>query len=131
MVLGNVLKSLLFNRGCLVYMFSLCFSGSKFLLNLRRQFRVRKIFLYTRFCGIYALFILCVFKITISKMRNLSCRSLLFINTLSTSPFVLVNGIVLVKCLIILCLTARIKRIKFDELKEVNYFKEITDFKNL
>ena len=32
------------NRGCLVYMFSLLFSGSKFLLNLWRQFRVRKIF---------------------------------------------------------------------------------------
>ena len=32
------------NRGCLVYMFSLRFSGSKFLINLRRQFRVSKIF---------------------------------------------------------------------------------------
>ena len=32
------------NRDCLVYMFSLRFSGSKFLLNLRRQFRVRKFF---------------------------------------------------------------------------------------
>ena len=30
------------NRGCLVYMFSFRFLGSKFLLNLRRQFRVRK-----------------------------------------------------------------------------------------
>ena len=30
------------NRGCLVYMFSLRFSGSKFLINSRRQFRVRK-----------------------------------------------------------------------------------------
>ena len=29
-------------RGCLVYMFSLRFSGSKFLINLRRQFRARK-----------------------------------------------------------------------------------------
>ena len=27
-----------------INMFSLCFSGSKFLLNLRRQFSVRKIF---------------------------------------------------------------------------------------
>ena len=35
------------NRGCLVYMFSLRFSGSKFLINLRRQFRVRKNFSYT------------------------------------------------------------------------------------
>ena len=35
------------NCGCLVYMFSLRFSGSKFLINLRRQFRARKIFLCT------------------------------------------------------------------------------------
>ena len=34
----------LFNRDCLVYMFSLRFSGSKFLIILRRQVRVRKIF---------------------------------------------------------------------------------------
>ena len=32
------------NRGCLVYMFSLRFFGGKFLINLWRQFRVRKIF---------------------------------------------------------------------------------------
>ena len=32
------------NRGCLVYMFSLRFSGSKFSINLRRQFCVRKSF---------------------------------------------------------------------------------------
>ena len=32
------------NRGSLVYVFSLCFSGSKFLINLRRQFRVRNFF---------------------------------------------------------------------------------------
>ena len=38
------------NHGCLVYMFSLGFSGSKFLINLRRQFRVRKIFfVYVKF----------------------------------------------------------------------------------
>ena len=30
------------NRSCLVYMFSLRFSGSKFLINSRRQFLVRK-----------------------------------------------------------------------------------------
>ena len=53
------------NRGCLVCMFSLRFSGSKFLINLRRQFRVRKIcsctsnFPYTSFCEIWSLFILC------------------------------------------------------------------------
>ena len=34
-------------RGCLVYNFSLRFSGSKFLINLRRQFRVRKVFSFT------------------------------------------------------------------------------------
>ena len=28
------------NRGCLVYMFSLRFSGSKFLINLQQQFTV-------------------------------------------------------------------------------------------
>ena len=45
------------NRRCLVYVFSLHFSGNKFLVNLWRQFRVRKIFsctqnfLFTRFCG--------------------------------------------------------------------------------
>ena len=39
------------NRGCLVYMFSLRFSGSKFLINLRRQFRVRKIFRAKLFAG--------------------------------------------------------------------------------
>ena len=38
------------NRGCLVYMFSLRFSGSQFLINLRRQFCVRKIFFaYVKF----------------------------------------------------------------------------------
>ena len=37
------------NRGCLVYTSSLRFSGSKFLINLRRQFRVRKIFRERKF----------------------------------------------------------------------------------
>ena len=32
------------NRGCLVYIFPLRFSESKFLINLQRQFRARKIF---------------------------------------------------------------------------------------
>ena len=60
------------NQGCLVYMFSLRFSGSKFLINLRRKFRVRKIFSCTssfsctRFCEIYSLFILC-FKLLFRK----------------------------------------------------------------
>ena len=39
------------NRGRLVYLFSLRFSGSKFLINLRRQFRVRKIFRTQLFAG--------------------------------------------------------------------------------
>ena len=45
------------NRGCLVYMFSLRFSGNKFLINLRRQFRVYKIFRTQGFGG-FAVFIL-------------------------------------------------------------------------
>ena len=32
------------NRGCLVYLFSLRFSGIKFLINSGRQFRVRNFF---------------------------------------------------------------------------------------
>ena len=48
-----------FNRGCLVYMFSLRFSGSNFLINLRRQFRVRKIFRTQGFAG-FTVFILCL-----------------------------------------------------------------------
>ena len=48
------------NRRCLVYMFSLRFSGNQFLINLRWEFRVRKIFRTS----------------TLSKMRNLYCRLL-------------------------------------------------------
>ena len=47
------------NRGCLVYMFSLRFSGSKFLINLLRQFRVRKIFHAQGFAG-FTVFLFCV-----------------------------------------------------------------------
>ena len=49
-LLDSILKSILFlfnhdlDRGCLVYMFSLRFSASKFLINLQRQFHARKIF---------------------------------------------------------------------------------------
>ena len=46
------------NRGCLVYVFSLRFLGSKFLINLR-QFRVRKIFRTQRFAG-FTFFSFCV-----------------------------------------------------------------------
>ena len=56
----RLFSSLLFNcdlnRGCLVYMFSLRFSGSKFLINLRRQFRVRKVFRTHVFPGFTAFF---------------------------------------------------------------------------
>ena len=114
------------NRWCLVYKFSLRFSGSKLLINLRRQFQVRQIFSCTlnfsctSFRGICMQF---VFKTTIPKMRNLCCRLLfyqnLLINTLLTSVFVLVNGIVF----------SRLNGFKnsmfnsmFDELKEVSYF---------
>ena len=83
-------------------MFSLRFSGSKFLINLRRQFhvskicvRVRKIFRIQDFAG-FAVFIL--FKIIISKVHNSWSRLLfhknLLISRLLTSVFVLVNGIV-------------------------------------
>ena len=45
-----IVKLILFNcdlnRGCFVYMFSLRFSGRKLLINLLRQFRVRKFFVY-------------------------------------------------------------------------------------
>ena len=43
-VCTKILSQSRLNRGCLVYMFSLCFLGRKFLINLRRQFRMRKIF---------------------------------------------------------------------------------------
>ena len=71
---------MLFNRdlngGCLVYMYSLRFSGSKFLTNLRLQFRVRKIFRTQGFAG-FTVFLF-VFKIAISKMRNLCCMLLFY-----------------------------------------------------
>ena len=69
------------NHGCLVYIFSLRFSGSKFLINLRRQFCVRKIFrVHKIFCNkvLRDLQSYYVFKITISKMCNLCCRLLFY-----------------------------------------------------
>ena len=63
------------NRGCLFYIFSLRFSGSKFLINLRRQFRVRKTFSIQFFRDLQTFQF--VFKITISVKRNL-CSKLLF-----------------------------------------------------
>ena len=49
------------NRGCLAYMFSLRFSGSNFLINLRRQFRVRKIYHIYVFAG-FSAFAFCVYN---------------------------------------------------------------------
>ena len=54
------------NRGCLVYMFSLRFSGSKFLVNLRRQFRVRKFSVHKFLQDLKSLYF--VFKI--SKLQK-------------------------------------------------------------
>ena len=68
------------NRGCLVYMFSLRFSGSKFLINLRQQFCVYKIFfVYVKIFVYKFLQDLqsFMFKITNFKMCNL-CSRLLF-----------------------------------------------------
>ena len=48
------------NRGCLVNMFSLHFSGSKFLIILRRQMHVRRIFLAQVFAGFAVFLILCL-----------------------------------------------------------------------
>ena len=48
------------NRGCLVYMFSLRFSGSKCLISLRRQFRVRNIFSGAYVFPAFAVFSFCV-----------------------------------------------------------------------
>ena len=53
------------NRGCLIYMFSLRFSGSKFLINLQRQFRVVKFFrvreiVHTKGFAGFAIFSFCI-----------------------------------------------------------------------
>ena len=121
-------------------MFSLRFSGSKFLITLRWQFRVRKIFSRWQLCtqvfeGLRS-FHLCL-RFFGSKMRNLYSwlLSLIFlvallklINRLSICVFVLVNGI----------LFNRFKWFKIRylaaclmNLKKVNYFKEIKSLKSL
>ena len=97
------------NRGCLVYAFSLRFSGRKFWINLRRQFRVRKIFSCTyifsntRFLRDLQPFYF-VFKITISNMRKLCSTILLKF----AHEQVVNNGIVFSRSngLIIQCLIA-------------------------
>ena len=78
-------------------MFSLRFSGSKFVINLRQQFRARKIF-RTKVLRDLQFLIMCLKFCTISKMRNLY-RGLLFYENLLTdrlltSAFALANGIV-------------------------------------
>ena len=67
-------------------MLSLRFLGSKYLINLRRQFRIRKPFRAQGFAGFTVFYF--VFKTTVSKM---------LINRLLTCTFVLVNGIVFTK----------------------------------
>ena len=57
-------------------MFSLRFSGSKCLMNLRRQFRVRKIFLAQFFAGFAFFSFYFTFEITISIVRDLLSRVL-------------------------------------------------------
>ena len=83
-------------------MFFLRFSVSKFLINLRRQFRVvkffrvRRIFLNMFWRDLQSFHF--VYMITFSKMRNLRSRLLfhenLPINRLLIRAFVSVNGIV-------------------------------------
>ena len=109
-----------FNRGCLAYMFSLRFSGSKFLLNLRPQFSVRKIFSQMDNFPVHKFwrdlqFFHFMFKIIISKMRDLCSRLLFYIKT--RSLIFCYSGIVFSRSngLIISM---------FDELEEVKYFKE-------
>ena len=91
------------NRGCLVYMFSLLFSASKFLINLQGHFRkCNFFFLYVKFF-VHKFFrdlksFHFVFKITTLKVRKL-CPRLLFhqnllINRLLRHVFVLLNAIV-------------------------------------
>ena len=65
-------------------MYSLHFSGSKFVINLWRQFYVRNIFPRQVFAGI-SLFIF-VFKITITKERKL-CSSLPFVTASKVLSF--------------------------------------------
>ena len=69
-----------FNRACLIYMFSLRFSVSKFLINLRRQFWFVNFFHEGSFVHKFLRDLQSfhfVFKTNISKMLNL-CSRLLF-----------------------------------------------------
>ena len=101
MLLTSCLFNRHLNRGCLVYMFSLRFSGSKFLINLWQQFRVRKFFRERKIFPTQVLAGFAVFSFCISFVRNLS----LLINRLLTSAFLSriafnrSNGLI-IKCLI-------------------------------
>ena len=76
-----------FKSRLLVYMFSLRFSGSKFFINLRRQFGVRKYFRTQIFAGFVVFSILCwYFELLFHETLPID-RSL-------TSVFVPVNRIV-------------------------------------
>ena len=59
------------NRGCLVYMFSLRFSGSKILINLRRQFVYVKFFCERKISCTQIFAGFAVFSFCISSVRNL------------------------------------------------------------
>ena len=97
------------NRGCLVFMFSLRFSRSKFLINYGGNFVYLKFFVHKFLRDLESSHF--AFKITNSIVGNSLSRLLshwrLLINRLLTSAFVLVNRIVLnksnglmIKCLI-------------------------------
>ena len=83
------------NRSCLVYMFSLRFPGSKFLINLRRQFRVRKFFRTQLFAGfevilcLKLLFRKCVLMLQVAPLLKLACGIV----------FIRINGLI-IQCLI-------------------------------
>ena len=75
------------NRGCLVYMFSLRFSGSKVLINLRRQFRVRKIYCIQGFAG-FTVFSVCVYDYYLSvKLYVTYVAGCSFIKTCSLAGY--------------------------------------------
>ena len=99
------------NHGCLVYMFSLRFSGSKFLINLRRQIRVRKIFQVEFFAG-FTVFLFCIYLKLLFRKCVTSVVGCSFLNLLNnrllTSAFVLVNGEIFIRSndLTIQCLIA-------------------------
>ena len=61
-----------YNRGCLAYMFSLRVSGSKFLINLRRQFRVRKTLVQAWICSLFILCLKLLFRKSVTYVLGCS-----------------------------------------------------------